>query len=172
MHDKVNSDDDLPSRLAHQKDLASKSEELQTLTTHYKGLLAREQRYKKEILSLQRRVKHEGKLHEQRVKNTLAFQLGTVILRATNSISGLLALPGALWEIRAEARRRAARRASKREDGLGLRPLTEQSTHRPIPPSATVNALSPNAVGRRLKVAAVMDEFTFHSYDPECELLQ
>jgi len=26
--------------------------------------------------------------------------------------------------------------------------------------------------GRRLRVAAVMDEFTFHSYDPECELLQ
>lgn len=170
-HKRVSSEEDLPSQLTLQVDATGNPDELSTLRRHYQGLLAREQRYKKEILNLQRRLKLESKLQEEKVKNTLAFKLGTVLLQATNSVSGLLALPRGLWEIRAESQRRAARRILKANGEFGPKSTVQAGSHAAIRKS-TPHVLSSETAGRRLKVAAVMDEFTFHSYNQECELIQ
>lgn len=172
---------------ATQRDLAKSSSELQTLKA-----LRRDQEHALEQLRLQglkaaQRLRDSETLAEQlrqqkiaaeyqvaKTRATLSFQLGYLLIHGFKSFGAFRELPRALWELNKEAgRRRAAKQqqvvklpvgtAFKERAGMGLPGL---------PLAARALSVGKLADLKRLKVACVMDEFTFTSYEPECNLLQ
>ena len=112
----------------------------------------------------------------------LSFQLGYRLLHGFKSWRAFVQLPGQLLELRREIlRRRAARAATATlrpeshtpavwspSSGAGhdlARPAMQPATLT-LPDSDLAIAL------KSLRVAAIMDDFTFSSYRPECNLLQ
>ena len=112
----------------------------------------------------------------------LSFQLGYRLLHGFKSWRAFTQLPGQLIELRREVlRRRAARAATatlrsephapaawspRRSSAHGYAlPLTAPATLA-LADAGVVDAL------KSLRVAAIMDDFTFSSYRPECNLLQ
>lgn len=122
-----------------------------------------------------------------RTKNTLSFQLGHALIFGTKSWSGFFALPGKLVAIHRLSKQRRDDRQAR-----GLKSPNDRPMLQTAPVSARGDAVEQVAVAARarlqglhdddgqqlahrmkqLKVAAIMDEFTFGSYDPECNLLQ
>ena len=143
---------------------------------------------KKALADLQAKV--EG-LRQQKIaaenqvaktRAMLSFQLGYRLLHGFKSWRAFTQLPGQLIELRREVlRRRAARAATatlrsephapaawspRRSSAHGYAlPLTAPATLA-LADAGVVDAL------KSLRVAAIMDDFTFSSYRPECNLLQ
>ncbi|MBN3823107.1 glycosyltransferase [Burkholderia sp. Ac-20384] len=122
-----------------------------------------------------------------RTKNTLSFQLGHALIFATKSWGGFVALPGKLLAIHRLSNQRRDEKALKWQNTTNLRPVLQEVAGRLHGEVAEPVAVAARArlqglhdddgqqlVHRmkQLKVAAIMDEFTFGSYDPECNLLQ
>ena len=122
-------------------------------------------------------------LAEQRLIKTrasLTYQLGYQLKAGTRSLGALLRLPATLFRLYRQARR--------------SRPITQQASaehpRQPLPATAPVTAtprprplteadyihdhLLPGAQGNAqpLRVACVMDPFTYDAYRHECQLLQ
>ena len=116
----------------------------------------------------------------QRIEQTIAFRLGQAFLGAFKSINGFVRFPGRLIAIGAEARRRRKSKGNKTQrtrvprnkiplliaaenlEGAGtLIGETRANPSKLIPPE-----------DRKLRVASIMDEFTVHSFAPECDLLE
>lgn len=123
----------------------------------------------------------------ERTREGAAFQIGQALVAAGKSVRGALRLPLALAQIhrRVQARRNsAAGIAAKSTPQTMKRPSTSPSGNasdgrlsaRPgaLPAASRTPARLPRTVGtlNALRVAAIMDEFTYHSFAPECELLQ
>ncbi|MFM5413696.1 glycosyltransferase [Aeromonas dhakensis] len=128
------------------------------------------------------RVHHE--LEEQRIKaaklkNTLSYQLGHALIFSTKSWKGFFSLPLKLLALKKTAKERRGitvppsmlpkplldtTGAITRADVIHLERAIEKLV------LDTGDGIS-NAL-RRLKVASIMDEFTYLSYEPECNLLQ
>ena len=125
-----------------------------------------------------------GELGEQRVKtsklkNTLSYQLGHALIFSTKSWKGFFSLPLKLLTLKKLARERRVVPAT-----LSFPPILALETvgattradilqlERAIDKLVlnTGDGIS-NAL-QRLKVASIMDEFTYLSYEPECNLLQ
>ncbi|WP_175771334.1 glycosyltransferase family protein [Burkholderia ambifaria] len=122
-----------------------------------------------------------------RTKNTLSFQLGHALIFGTKSWSGFFALPGKLLAIHRLSKQRRDDSQAKGLKSSNVRPMLQAA-----PIASRADAVEHVAVAARarlqglhdddgqqlahrmkqLKVAAIMDEFTFGSYDPECNLLQ
>ncbi|WP_240462007.1 glycosyltransferase [Burkholderia sp. Nafp2/4-1b] len=122
-----------------------------------------------------------------RTKNTLSFQLGHALIFSTKSWSGFCALPGKLLAIHRLSKQRSNDKQAKGLKSASVRPILQG-----VPAPSGSNAVEHVEVAARarlkglhdddgqqlahrmkqLKVAAIMDEFTFGSYDPECNLLQ
>lgn len=126
------------------------------------------------------RLRQELRVAHQKEPTTLSFQLGNALIRATKSRRDLMALPSRLFALRDDARRRRER------SGSATRPVAEggllsiykapprvEARPRPtfpVPPSLTHLELEPAARLGKLRVAAIMDEFTAASFGPECKL--
>ena len=154
---------------------------LDKMTTNFLGMKGREKRWHAEEKLLRNRLRHaEASLdkmttnflgmkerekrwlaRENSTKNTISFQLGASILNAGKSWRGFWALPGELLRLSKEAHKR---RATQQRQQKEVAPQT---------PSKTVRSwdFKPPA-GDKLRVAAIMDEFTCRCYAPECELLE
>jgi glycosyltransferase involved in cell wall biosynthesis/spore maturation protein CgeB len=117
----------------------------------------------------------------EQTRKTLSFQLGYALLHAFKSWSSFFGLPKELVRIHKDGKARRERKllklagGSKKPTPKNLRPSKQQ----PDKSAAKKAALTPTVLPRpellkkqRLKVAGIMDEFTFHSYAPECDLLQ
>lgn len=119
------------------------------------------------------------------VRETLSFRLGFALLHGFKSWNGFINLPKALIELRRDAstRRQArgnlaapanpavnavvapAAKAQEAAAEVQLQPLPKRTTaKRPLQELL--------ADLKNLRVGAVMDEFTFHSFQPECDLHQ
>ncbi|MBV7436135.1 glycosyltransferase [Aeromonas sp. sif2416] len=125
-----------------------------------------------------------GELEEQRVKaaklkNTLSYQLGHTLIFSTKSWKGFFSLPLKLL---------ALKKTAKERRGITIPP---SMLSKPLPDTISVNTRADvihlerafeklvldtgdgiTKALRRLKVASIMDEFTYLSYEPECNLLQ
>lgn len=124
------------------------------------------------------RLKNQKLAAENQVAKTRAmvsFQVGYAIVHGLKSVRGTVGLPKTLWNI---YRKHKARR---------IKPDNQPGPEAMFRPAATVpriehksstlapNTDSPGMTAERLKslrVACIMDEFTFSSYQPECNLLQ
>ncbi|MFQ2103608.1 glycosyltransferase [Aeromonas rivipollensis] len=125
-----------------------------------------------------------GELEEQRVKaaklkNTLSYQLGHALIFSTKSWKGFFSLPLKLLSLKKIAKERRGitvppsmlpkslldtTGAITRADVIHLERAIEKLVL--DTGDGIINAL------RRLKIASIMDEFTYISYEPECNLLQ
>src|SRR5690606_32375679 len=107
---------------------------------------------------------------------TQSFQLGYALLHGFKSWSAFSKLPSDLMRIRREAKARRARKqrklAAQGEPSSASAP--SKFIRAPQPPTMLVSqsAVTIGAQQAKTRIAAIMDEFTFHSYAPECELLQ
>ena len=125
-----------------------------------------------------------SELEEQRVKaaklkNTLSYQLGHALIFSTKSWKGFFSLPLKLLALNKIAKER---RGVAVPPSMLPKPLLDTTgviartdvihLERAIEKLVldTGDGIS-NAL-RRLKVACIMDEFTYLSYEPECNLLQ
>ncbi|MDC7713711.1 DUF3880 domain-containing protein [Vogesella sp. LYT5W] len=126
----------------------------------------------------------QGELGEQRLKaanlkNTLSYQLGHALIFSTRSWKGLLSLPLkllALKKIAKERRRIPVPPSMQPTPLLETTDITARTDILHLERAIEKLVLDTgdgitNAL-RRLKVASIMDEFTYLSYEPECNLLQ
>lgn len=153
------------------------------ILAQYRDAQEREKDAEGKIRHLERRVRnlqHEKDQALQQVeqtRNTQSFQLGYALLHGFKSWSALSKLPSDLLRIRREAKARRDRKHRKLE--AQGQPVPASSRKAPVirAPQPPVMLVSQPAVEMgqqyaKTRVAAIMDEFTFHSYAPECELLQ
>ena len=145
---------------------------------------------------------HQQKIQadEQVIKTraTLSFQLGYLLIEHSKSLRGVITLPSALWQWRKEVLKRREK-AKQRQKALEISipaPYTllpenknfntqldkdkQQSLTTLLPVAGVATSIidSPITIKNtqsdlhQLKVACIMDEFTFNSYQPECTLQQ
>ena len=143
------------------------------------------------------RARQEKNMAEQQVSKTratISFRLGYLLTHNIKSVNGFLRLPSELWALRNDA----SQRRKKKVFIPGLfKPLPSSERSVTVPPPAALPApiakeiLSsgyaiPSEVpllpavhpvtqaipNRKLKIACIMDEFTFSSFQPECSLHQ
>jgi spore maturation protein CgeB/glycosyltransferase involved in cell wall biosynthesis/SAM-dependent methyltransferase len=165
--------------------------------------IGRDQRLQKEKLQLQllqakrqtdelraelertRQLRLAAEDQVSRTRSTFSFRLGYALLHGFKSVDAMLRLPGQLWALNQEGRRRrqekqGAKQAVRKTEALRL---AGPSLGQPSRATRTASALGvpsgpllgsglagPEAL-RGLKVAAIMDEFTRASFAPECNLL-
>lgn len=121
----------------------------------------------------------EQRMRAAKLKNTLSYQLGHALIFSTKSWKGFFSLPLKLLSLKKIAKERRGitvppsmlpkslldtTGAITRADVIHLERAIEKLV------LDTGDGIS-NAL-RRLKVASIMDEFTYLSYEPECNLLQ
>lgn len=138
--------------------------------------------------------RREAALNErlERTREGAAFEIGQALVAAGKSVQGALRLPLALTKIyrRVRARRNSSAGIAKSTTGQPTmkRPSTSLSgsasndrslirtgaMHAAMPTASRIPASLPrtSVALNALRVAAIMDEFTYHSFAPECELLQ
>lgn len=136
------------------------------------GELESEQRMLKERL-----ISSENSI--SRIRTSLTYKLGNVIRNSFTSWRGLLASPANLIGLYFEAKTRAGSSAIERGE-LGQENPSDQAGEiggKPLsllPDSEHAFLLmkKSSVPDGRLRMAAIMDDFTFSSYSPECELHQ
>lgn len=132
--------------------------ELEELQKKYKGLLAREQKYLFEI----EKLKQINSLQHQKLYQTYSYQLGFLLIQSTKSFSNFVRLPKDLLEL---AKKNKERKQNKKNYLIPAKveEVFVKKTH-DIP---TVILDS-----QKIKMAAIMDEFTSLCFAPEVDLLQ
>jgi glycosyltransferase involved in cell wall biosynthesis/spore maturation protein CgeB len=142
----------------------------------------RELELKKQIENAQKiRKSAEQKITQAR--STISFQLGYALLHA-NSVKAVIKLPAELSRIKKEAKNRR-KQQMVREQRYSSAPAIIASTVATAPKQdvQNVDADSPTLTRdvpllkitqpiNTLRMACVMDEFTYGSYAPECDLQQ
>jgi SAM-dependent methyltransferase len=118
-----------------------------------------------------------------KTRATLSFQLGHALIFSPKSIGNLKSLPGKLWTLHKEAKIRR----SKRKALPFHKPLVTALQTNFAPTAESTDQAPKRAVNlklvssqpsnlpeilKALKVATIMDEFTYGSYQDECNLLQ
>ena len=149
----------------------------------YRDAQGREKEAEGKVRHLERRVRNlqhekEQALHQvEQTRNTQSFQLGYALLHGFKSWSAFSRLPSDLMRIRREAKARRERK--QRKMSAQGQATTAAAPSKPVirPPQPPTMLVSQPAVtigeqAAKTRIAAIMDEFTFHSYAPECDLLQ
>lgn len=114
-----------------------------------------------------------------RTREMIAFQLGQALLQAFKSIRGFISFPRKMIGIARFARQK---RRQGKPNSAAIRPA--------VPSPGMVRDLGPSDDGlltndpdrpvarlvrphdRKLRIASIMDEFTVHAFEPECDLIQ
>lgn len=140
-------------------------------------------RSKKQINDLTRQVSqlNQGLLAAEhkvvKTKDTLSYQLGYKLIQGFKSFDKFIALPGELMRLRAEAAKRRGKKSAA-QARIAMPQFTPRAAAVAPPVAAQVVGDLPRiglgdvADLKSLKVACIMDEFTYTSYSPECNFLQ
>ncbi len=118
----------------------------------------------------------------QQIRESATFRIGQALATAARSPSAAILLPVQLLRIAAAARTRRRLREQEASQARGVSDVPGTTNrHDPLArelapclPAAGAEParLNPNAKSLKgLRVAAIMDEFTHHSFAPECELM-
>lgn len=121
----------------------------------------------------------QHKIRAAKLKNTLSYQLGHTLIFSTKSWKNFLTLPAKLWQIRRLAAERRMTMPAQQllsyqpTEAAGFTNRTEILHLESAIESLVIDTKDGLAKAlKQLKVASIMDEFTFLSYEPECNLLQ
>ena len=146
-------------------------------------------------------VRQQKKTIEHQLVKTrgmMSFQLGYLLIHGFKSVNGFLSLPTALWALRKESNHRRKKKAflpsppqppsSSEPSFIVSQPtaLIETLSQEPasnVPESVSANIANTAATfiaqssrgsipNSKLKIACIMDEFTYSSYQPEAILHQ
>ena len=137
----------------------------------------------KKLMQLKREYAQEKRLRETaeeqvaKSRSTLSFRLGYILIHSSKSIRNLIRLPIDLWGLRKVA---VARKALRKERIVNERKLEKLlSNNVPSKVSLQGDVVNKNIPSLQIagsladtKVACIMDDFTFHSYNSECVLKQ
>jgi glycosyltransferase involved in cell wall biosynthesis/spore maturation protein CgeB len=125
-----------------------------------------------------------AQLQNMKLRNTLAYQLGHTLIFGFKSWSGMKTLPGKLWQVRKEAKLRRLEKSGRENlcvpDAGDMQPALASDlsvrahlARRPVPLlKLNITSQGMAATLKGLRVAAVMDEFTYGCFQKECNLLQ
>jgi len=169
---KLSEDQNTTSRI-----IADQRNKLEALQQQLKDVSGKLQRSQREVEIFRARAATAVD-KSNRVQNHLSYRIGYAIVHDTKSFRGMVALPYTLWKIhrdwqaqRSQRRPVAAPPQAKspvpnlvRESAEANQALTSAAPH--------VDEVPTVALTGKLKVAAICDEFTFHCFAPECDLLQ
>jgi FkbM family methyltransferase len=179
---------------ARTEELQAGTEQLQTTTEQ---LRARHTALERETAELQRDLAEAHRAIRvktsrlavtdrrlERVSSSTSYRLGSALVGATRSVRAALQLPGQLWLIARNSRARQ----------VALPPLPEPASPSASSAAPHPTAKAPQPVARppalparaqlgvrkhrdfaslsELRIACVLDEFSYHSFAPECQLLQ
>ncbi|NLR54398.1 glycosyltransferase [Citrobacter freundii] len=134
----------------------------------------------KQKLALSYEELEEQKVKNAKLRNTLSYQLGHTLIFSTKSWKGFFSLPIKLFKLKNLAKERRSLKSTTlpmsvtRIQETKNKVIEAEMLH--LERSAeklvldTGDGIS-NAL-KRLKVASIMDEFTYLSYEPECNILQ
>ncbi|WP_200627011.1 glycosyltransferase family protein [Pseudomonas sp. LAM2023] len=167
------------------------SEQIPQLKANLNQLLERsaaQQRRIDELNANLERANTQRHLAEQRLVKTRAsmtYQLGYQIKNSATSLGGLVRLPVRLLRLYRKANQQRQQSEQKRIANEPMKallppaPVVQDESYLKLPAALATSAHSRSTLLRqadqpvsRLKMACVMDEFTFGSYRYECELLQ
>ncbi|VVS92359.1 methyltransferase domain-containing protein [Desulfoluna spongiiphila] len=124
-----------------------------------------------DLQSLKAEIAHTREL-VARTKATLSFSLGHTLIFGFKSFGGFYRLPWSLWKIRREARRRKKLRKAKNPAGSKRFAFQKKNKRIQVKRKQAASGVLDIAHLKSLKVAAIMDEFTFNAFCHECNLLQ
>ncbi|MEZ0470915.1 CgeB family protein [Luteimonas salinilitoris] len=102
----------------------------------------------------------------QLLRNSGGVRLGLALAAAAHSPRALLRLPSALWEVRKHLRTRASQDDGPPSTRLPPEVLVQAAADAPL----RSPELPPDSI-HGLRVAAVLDEFTYECFSPECEIV-
>ena len=128
-------------------------------------------------LECAQREKLEAEDRVARTRAMVSFRLGYTLLHGFGSFGALMKLPGQLWQLHREGQRQRTRKEVKTPVHDVIKALGSSTPVVPVsqPPAVTsCLQLAERPLGQTLKglkVACIMDEFTFSSYAPDCNLL-
>lgn len=110
------------------------------------------------------------------LRSSLTFKTGYLIRNQSRSLLGIFKIPIGLWRIYQQDRKRARQKSQKQphQPQQTKFQLKTASVFQEAQPLGVVseNVLPTNAPARQLRMACIMDDFTYTSYQPECELQQ
>lgn len=112
-----------------------------------------------------------------RIKNHLSYKIGHAIVNDSKTLSGALRLPFTLWKISHEWKLK--HKKSNAIDNIPveiIEPIMARDSadaNLSFGKSEAISSQAPTITPTgKLKVAAICDEFTYHCFAPECDLLQ
>ncbi len=172
---------------ARQRDTASKLRDVERMLQRRTIQLLEADRGKSDSRAEQETFERKLRLAQQQIdktKNTLSFRLGHALIHNTKSIKGLIELPRTLWNLNQDARtrrgnadgrlQRISRVVTQLRQPVASKPPGAARPRVARPPVRQFAAPFPLATGadlKKLRVACIFDDFTMHSYAPECELI-
>ncbi|WP_372028586.1 glycosyltransferase [Pseudomonas kurunegalensis] len=167
------------------------TEQIPQLKANLNQLLERsaaQQRKIDELNANLERANTQRHLAEQRLVKTrtsMTYQLGYQIKNSASSLSGLVRLPVRLLRLYRKANQQRQQNEQKRIANEPMKallppaPVIQDENYLKLPEALPTSEQSRSILLRqadqpasRLKVACVMDEFTFGSYRYECDLMQ
>lgn len=144
----------------HQKQIQDRVEaELDAAQNRYEALLKREQAVRR--------------LEADKVRQTLSFQLGHLLIHNPRSVEGVLRLPSNLLGLRAEAaKRRSAPKKDTSPSATSSTPSVTEAAPRASSPAFKIPTAIAKGARTNLRVACIVDEFTHSSFASEWNLLR
>lgn len=127
---------------------------LEKMTHNFNGMQARNKKLEADGKSL--------RLQAKRAMESINYRIGSAFMEASSSVGGFLKLPITLIRLALENRRI--------KSGTFASPKMIQE-NLPLPAPAFDKKQLRKPFGSRLRIAAIMDPFTYQSYLPECALL-
>jgi FkbM family methyltransferase len=172
---------------ANVKYRAATGEQIPQLKAHLESMRSRSAEQQKKIEELAenlQRANAKRHLAEQRLiktRGSLTYQLGYQLKSGATSLGGFVRLPGSLFGLYREAskKRKVARQKSiGRDEPPKALPAPQRASdaQRPVLLAGESQARSlmrtPQPGASQVRVACIMDEFSYGSYRHECNLLQ
>ncbi|AJD01202.1 FkbM family methyltransferase [Campylobacter lari] len=138
-----------------EQDLQFHKEKLDAILVNYEGMSARSEKYHQEIIFKDNEIK--------RLENTLSYRIGNRIVNAKN-IKNVILLPYHLYmeykSFKLRQKKNILKQTNKKKT------IANSSN---IPKQQFINKFDDI---KNIKIACIMDEFTYTSFKYECDLLQ
>ncbi|ELE3073579.1 FkbM family methyltransferase [Campylobacter lari] len=140
-----------------EQDLQFHKEKLDVTLVNYEGMSARSEKYRQEIIFKDSEIK--------RLENTLSYRIGNRIVNAKN-IKNVILLPYHLYmEYKSFKLRQKKKNILKQTNKIKKTMANSSNT----PKQQFINKFDDI---KNIKIACIMDEFTYTSFSYECDLLQ
>lgn len=131
-------------------------------------------------LSFTCRELEEQRIKTAKIKNTLSYQLGHTLIFSTKSWRDFFSLPSRLLALKNLAKQRRSLKstalvlpAAKSKEIVNTLAISDaRHLERTIQKLDIDTGEGISKALKRLKIASIMDEFTYLSYEPECNILQ